>query len=162
MFILFYIIGLQLTKRNVLIVLQKSRLLQRKHWQKTFRCLRALADERLSPAENMQILSENLLDEEKDFQWWKLGMKLIRCCSRKERKEIETIDELMKNIANCQHSSKFSTCILHSLISLLVKYIMCDFFTKGIIFNTSVKIIFMKINENVGMATVPKTNQSRW
>ena len=58
-------------------------------------------EETVSPTQKIQYLSENWLDTEQNSNWWKLGMKLIRCC---RREEIETVHELMKSVANYNHS----------------------------------------------------------
>ena len=97
-------------------VLQKSRVFKHKSWHKTLRCFSFPGDnnegglsptqtirKELSQSQKVQYLSENWLDTEQHCHWWRLGMKLIRCC---RRKEIETVHELMTNVAKYNHSSK--------------------------------------------------------
>ena len=113
----YYYIGLSLTRENAQRVLRKSHVLKYKSWQKTLRCFsfpmddieRGLSptqtiEDGLSQSQKIQYLSENWLKTEPYCDWWRLGMKLIRCC---RRNEIETIHELMTNVANYNHSGKF-------------------------------------------------------
>ena len=105
---IFYLIGLSLTKANVQVVLQKSQVYQCKGWPKTlsYFSLPAIDVEGdLSLTQKTQYLSESWLDTEEDCDWWKFGMKLIRCC---RRREIKAIHELMKKVANYNHSGKLS------------------------------------------------------
>ena len=60
----------------------------------------------LSPTQKIVFFSEKWLEEEQDFHWWRLGMKLIRCC---RRQDIESVHELMKHVAiyNNRGESKY-------------------------------------------------------
>ena len=101
-------IGLSLTKANVQVVLQKSQVYQCKGWPKTlsyFSLPTIDVEGDLSLTQKTQYLSESWLDTEEDCDWWKLGMKLIRCC---KRREIKAIHELMKKVANYNHSGELS------------------------------------------------------
>ena len=109
----FYSAGLSVTKENVQVVLQKSQVYQHKGWLKTLRyfSLPAIHEEQdFSLAQKTQYLSESWLDTEEDCDWWKLGMKLIRCC---KRREIKAIHELMKKVANYNHSGKLPEIFEH-------------------------------------------------
>ena len=112
-----FLLGLSVTKRNVQAVLKRSRVFKHKSWQKTLRCFSFPIDDieggsspvqvfqgRLTQMQKVQYLSENWLETERDCQWWRLGMKLIRCC---RRKDIETVQELLNGVANYNHSGKF-------------------------------------------------------
>ena len=106
-------LGLPITRGNVQTVLQKSQVYDDKNWQSTLRCFSLPAvniEEGLSPSQKTQYLSESCLENEQHFQWWKLGMKLIRCC---RAKEVETIQDLMTNVATYNRNSK-SPCLLFS------------------------------------------------
>ena len=99
-------VGLPISKGNVQTVLQKSNVSESKSWLKTLRCFSLPADdteEDVSPSQKTQYLSESWLETEQNFQWWRLGMKLIRCC---RAKEVETLQSLMMNVATYNHNSK--------------------------------------------------------
>ena len=64
----------------------------------------------LSLTQKTQYLSESWLDTEEDGDWWRLGMKLIRCC---KRREIEAIHELMKKVANYNHRGELPKVFAH-------------------------------------------------
>ena len=60
-------------------------------------------EENVSLALKLQFLSEYWLKTAENCQWWRLGMKLIRCC---RTKEIKTVHEFVKNVAFYNHSGK--------------------------------------------------------
>ena len=100
--------GLLLTKGNVQTVLQRSQVFESKSWHKTLRCFslpEGDVEGDLSPTQKSQYLSENWLQKEEECHWWRLGMKLIRCC---RRKEIGTVHELMKCVAIYNNQGMFS------------------------------------------------------
>ena len=110
-------IGLPINKGNVQTVLQKSNVSESKSWLKTLRCFSLPADdteEDVSPSQKTQYLSESWLETEPKFQWWRLGMKLIRCC---RAKEVETIQSLMMNVATYNHNSKSPIAISEQQIT---------------------------------------------
>ena len=97
-------VGLPTTKGNVQTVLQKSQVAEGKKWQSTLRCFSVPAvdmEEGLSPSQKTHYLSESCLENEQCFQWWRLGMKLIRCC---RATEVETMQNLMTNVAAYNHN----------------------------------------------------------
>ena len=99
-------VGLPVTKGNVQNVLQKSQVSDGKSWLSTLRCFSFPAvevEEDLSSSQKTQYLSESWLETEEQSQWWRLGMKLIRCC---RAKEVNTIQNLMMNVATYNHSGK--------------------------------------------------------
>jgi hypothetical protein len=96
--------GLLLTEENAHCVLKRSLVSEcKERWLKISKCFRVTADiqEELSVTQRFQYLSKNWLDTEPDCQWWRLGMKLIRCC---KREEIESINKLMTNVAKYNNS----------------------------------------------------------
>ena len=101
-------IGLPITEGNVRTVIQMSRISECKSWLKTLKCFRfaevGIGD--LSPthkSHKSQFLSQKWLKTEQNCQWWRLGMKLIRC---NRGAEVETIHELMEHVANYNYSGK--------------------------------------------------------
>ena len=117
-FLLF--VGLSITKGNVQAVLKRSQVSDCKGWLKTLRCFGfATADigEDLSPTEKIQYVSEAYLEKEKNCDWWRLGIKLIRCC---QMNDIERVQELMLNVAIYNHKSKSSTKSLSTHFSFLL------------------------------------------
>ena len=104
--LIFNYVGLSVTQGNVQKVLQRSRVPESKNWLKTLRCFSFPVDDMegdFSQNQRVQFLSEEWLDTEQDCQWWRLGIKLIRCC---RSKEIATVHELMQNVAKYNHSGK--------------------------------------------------------
>ena len=101
-----YIVGLTLTKGNVQTVVQKSQVLECKDWPKTLRCFSLPAFDVMEHpllTQKMQYLSEGWFKTEEDQHWWRLGMKLIRCC---KRQGIKTVDEFMKKVAIYNNDGK--------------------------------------------------------
>ena len=99
-------VGLPITKGNVQTVLQKSQVSDSKSWLSTLRCFSLLAvdvEESLSASQKTQYLSESWLETNQHFQWWRLGMKLIRCC---RAKEVQTIQNLMMDVTTYNNNGE--------------------------------------------------------
>ena len=106
-------VGLPITKGNVQTVLQKSQVSDSKSWLSTLRCFSLPAvdvEEGCSPSQKTQYLSESWLETDQHFQWWRLAMKLIRCC---RAKEVQTIQNLMMDVTTYNHNGE-SPCVLFS------------------------------------------------
>ena len=105
-----YFVGLTLTKGNVQTVVQKSQVLECKDWPKTLRCFSLPAFDVMEHpllTQKTQYLSESWFKTEKDQHWWRLGMKLIRCC---KRQEIKSVHEFMKKVAIYNNDGKLPIC----------------------------------------------------
>ena len=98
------ILGLSLTEGHVQTVLQKSRVFEYKALEKILKCFSSSPSEMMKRDLSLKQLSKMLFEGMvQECQWWSIGMKLIRCCGRKK---IDTVHELMKNVANYNHSGK--------------------------------------------------------
>ena len=101
-----YFVGLTLTKGNVQTVIQKSQVLESKVWPKTLRCFSLPAFDVMEHpllTQKTQYLSESWFKTEEDQHWWRLGMKLIRCC---KRQGIKTVHEFMEKVAIYNNDGK--------------------------------------------------------
>ena len=94
-----------LTKINVQNVVQKSQVPESKNWPTILRCFSfpAVDMEDPSTTQKIQFLSESWLETEQNSHWWRLGMRLIRCC---KAQDVETVQRLMMNVAKYNHSGK--------------------------------------------------------
>ena len=77
-----------------------------KGWSKTLRCFSVPAvdvKEDISPTQKAQFLSDSWFETEQDVHWWRLGMKMLRWC---KRKNIKDVNDLMKAVANYNNNGK--------------------------------------------------------
>ena len=89
--------GFPFTEENVCAVLEMSDVHNYKDRAITQKCFELAENDFNENIMWTQIFPKKWLAEQKTPEWWRLGMKLIRCCNKEE---VMNVHELMKNIVN--------------------------------------------------------------
>ena len=89
--------GFPFTEENVCAVLEMSDVHNYKDWAITQKCFELAEDDFDENVMWTQIFPKKWLEKQKNPEWWRLGMKLIRCCNKEE---VINVHELMKNVVN--------------------------------------------------------------
>ena len=78
-------------------VLERSDVNNYKDREITQKCFELTEDDFNENVMCTQIFPKKWLEKWKSPEWWRLGMKLIRCCNKEE---VSNVHELMKNVVN--------------------------------------------------------------